>query len=350
MSTMETSPSNDFRDYPQRDGDRPESTEELIERLLTEYPALGEEDRDHLSSLVADRPQYAECVQQARRLDRLLRDARTLNNPDEDTHVLPWVVLEATSLERSQRKRTTFEEAYLDGLRRVLDRARRSDPAKAALERIEEKTHASASGESLENHFSRVTGHSAATIVRRFQIGNGFFNPESLKTVMDHRVTQRVLQIGVTGLMMFVTLFSVSLVRDHGFTRLAQIGSSDYSWTQVGISNRGENPEWLHDLKERYQSAARMAQYSQTTVLGLFPAYDYRRLSLARTMLEKAINMQREIETVPASAHLLLAKIYFHLGQVDYCRAELERALAGRNADRARASTFLNVFENEYGR
>jgi hypothetical protein len=351
MSVMNT-----FREEFQRPEDHQKrgSLDELIERLITDYPVLSPDEKQEIIHLVEMNPKWRCDLESSQRLDAFLQDARQLNDPDADEGNLAWVLSSLFELKRTTGKGSSgFDEAYIEGLRRYLDRVRESDNLRPELNRLENRLKELESLGNAGVHYSEVSGHpdpnSGSPESDHWSVAKRFFESVNLEKLAEHRSVRLVVRVGTAGLFIFLVLITTSLVRDHGFIRMAQLRSNDFEWTEVGISSRGDDPLWEAELRRRFRGAVRVARNGQRTVLGLFPSYDFRRLSLARDMLEETIQIQNRLEPSPGNAHLLLAKIDFLLGQTKASRHELERALDGFGEGSVRAQHYLDAFEAEFG-
>jgi hypothetical protein len=127
----------------------------------------------------------------------------------------------------------------------------------------------------------------------------------------------------------YLGLFIASQTRDDPVERIAHLTASDFDWTRLGVSSRGEDVVWTQIIISRYDEALTLAADARVSFLGLFPKYRTDRLQEARALLQETMAMQLTREPVPRPAYITLAKLHFLLGDslesLDALRTALER-------------------------
>ncbi len=166
------------------------------------------------------------------------------------------------------------------------------------------------------NHFEEVTGQRFRAI--------GLRKPDH-RCISDSGLSRNVITTGVVfgrklsrGFSLlagvYLILFAASTLRESPLERMAHLTEDDYTWTELGVSTRGNDFEWERIMVNRYNEALQLARSSSRSFIGLFPSYRMDKLSRARMLLLRAIGSQEMLEPVPSAAYLTLAKLHFLLG------------------------------------
>ncbi len=282
-----------------------------IRAWILDYGLHDARERERVCEYVQRNPEWDTCYRTALQWERLLSDARSLANPDLDNEVLPYAVATDRLPENARNK----------PLRTVLDRIFRRAGVKSDLQLslvlYRTRKEAVDSITDAVSHFEAVTGHSVRGEDRgeqarsRRRSRNAF---RSIAAVSRAPVARSVLRPACTLVVMYIFLFFASTYRDTPIERMAHLRAGDFSWTELGVSARGDDTEWGRLLIARYDEALYVAASSQKTFLGLFPTYRYDQLQRARNLLQDTIQLQSERESVPAAAFITLAKLHFLLG------------------------------------
>lgn len=280
-----------------------------IQSWILDYGLHDDQERVRVREYVQHNPEWETCFHTAIQWERLLTDARSLANPDLDDEVLPYAV--ATD--------QLPENAPTQPLRTVLDRiflrANVKSDLRSLLVLYRKRKEAIDSITDASSHFEAVTGHPVWEEDRNERSGSRRRNAfHGIAAVSRSPVGRSVLRPACTLVVVYIFLFLASTFRDTPIERMAHLRASDFSWTELGVSARGDDTEWGRLLIARYDEALYVAASSQKTFLGLFPTYRYDQLQRARDLLQGTIQLQSARESVPAAAFITLAKLHFLLG------------------------------------
>ena len=166
-------------------------------------------------------------------------------------------------------------------------------------------------------HFSSVTGHPVPEDTLHAISSRRAFHRDVIRRTSDalrSPVSRGFLRIATTIVSVYVLMFFASTFRDTPIERMAHLRSSDFSWTELGVSARGDDTAWGRLLINQYEEALAVAASSRKTFLGLFPTYQYSELRRARILLHNTIKLQSGRESVRKDAFITLAKLHFLLG------------------------------------
>jgi len=260
---------------------------------------------------VQDHPEWETCFHLAVQWERLLADARSLADPEKDDEVLPYAVASDKLPESARHRslRTAFN--------RIFRRAEVNSHLQSLLNLYRNRKNAIDSITNAATHFESVTGHSVrpddsderSNIRRRPPYGLRSVTAISRAPVGRSFLRATGMLVGV-----YALLFIASMSRDTPMERMAHLRTSDFTWTELGVSVRGDDTEWGRLLIARYEEALAVAASSQKTFLGLFPTYRNDRLQHARALLQGTMDLQSERESAPVGALITLAKFHFLLG------------------------------------
>lgn len=313
-----------------------------IEDWILDYCGYDKVEKHQVEEFVQNNPEWETVFQSARHWDALLSDARMIADPDHDEVHLPYAVVTGSSF--WTRRARPLQQLVARIHRRVEKEERLSD----VRFQLEERIHELGSETSAIDHFESVTGQRFRAFGRLKRGPRSAGAPRLTQNVVSTGfVVGRKLVRGFTLLAgVYLILFAASTFRESPLERMAHLTSDDYSWTELGISTRGNDIEWERSMVNRYNEALRLARSSSRSFFGLFPTYRMDKLSRARVLLLRTISSQEKQESVPPGAYLTLAKLHFLLG--DRVRSIDALRVALRLKSDAAIGTSLGDYESDF--
>lgn len=293
-----------------------------VKEWIMNYAAYEPHEKRDVEDFVDLHPEWEPIFRKAKKWERVLSSARIASSPDHDLDILPYaLVADRGHWPKSARALKEFVMRLLtrsDRVPQLADYRRELEQRKATLE----------SHTNVFEHFQRVTGVQMRVDLvsgSLFKISQEHLNPGSLVHAAQ-KLGSRIVRAFALTVGIYLLLFAISTLRQSPAERMAHLSSSDYAWTELGVTSRG-SAEWEKSMVLRYNEALNLARSSSESFMGLFPSYDMSMLRRARDVLKAAMTAQSEREVVPAAAYRTLAKIHFLLGERVQSLDALKRAI-----------------------
>lgn len=332
-----------------------------LDWYLDAYPGLDMEEKRTIDALVSGRPEYRSRIREARRMDELLHDAGALMDVNRDSDTVRFAFV------------SEYVSASLipKSLLMALLRFRRRLPGNAKVAASYNDYQERESMDELSvlrpaiDHFEAISGHVIRESKTEYITGTGYRlkfwektrrgisgvpkrnGDREAKPGRRERVFSAASSLANTFMIVaivIVVLYSANYSNQSPTERMAHIRSSDLSWVEVGLSDRGLLSDWELKAYEQYERAVGIIARSRKSVFGLFRTYRSKDLYLARRILENTHKDRRIARRQIPEALLLLGKLNFLLGDMDKAIPALRDASYQDGPAAEEADKFLHLF------
>jgi hypothetical protein len=297
-----------------------------MEEKILLYPELTEKERLEVEKYVAAHPEWRSALEEAKALDRLLRNARAAADKGEAGED-DLLALYAAS--RSLPHSTPENTGTWDPLRRRLG----TDPElQRRLIELEERRAEIERLFPAGVQFRRLTSSPAEATV-------GMSEPRNVRYLW--RIAAAIVILATA----YSVLYKIGEMTTPETERLARFREEELvAYGLEVVRQHADQPGAIHST-EAYIQAIEELKSSQKSFLGLFQTFDGERLERGSALLRQVIRSEPKDSFLASEAAFLLAKAELAAGDEAAARQELHRVIERQGRRAAEAAIILRRLE-----
>ena len=301
-----------------------------IEERLAQYPDLSDEERHEVERYVAEHPEWAPALADAKALDALFEDARGFEEESVSEEVLAFYA--------ASRDMPNPPEELAGPLKTIRMRVDSDPDLKRRLAEIDARRNELEEGSPANEQFERLTGRTPDAFAGEYDEPKQ--EPAHIRYLW--RAAAAVVVLAAT----YSILYKAGQMMLSEAERLARFDREELAVEGFGTVRQPDRGVPPSTSAEAYLAALRELRQAQESTIGLFPRFNTERVSEAEMLLGRVIALEPEDSFLAGEATYLLAKVRLASGDIEEARTLLQQVIASRSRRAEEAESLLQRLQD----